>query len=375
MIRKQHNPFPKAKKLLSIAQFFTGGLDSTYLLYKNLKAGHTVTPHYVEIANNGNKSKIERQQLVKIHALLYKEFPAQLNNPKLITKTEIWKSYDSGLKFAQIPIWLFATNYVDQDVFDEIQMGYVSNDDAVPFVSNMQNFYKAMDWLMYEQYNRPKLTFPLLKQNKYEMLRVLPSNLKELIYSCENPNVSDDFQSNTEESLAWYGNRYSSFLDHDDKFYIFEPCGECDPCSKIMNNQYLYDNYCNYQPIFNKLKVFKTINEYNALMDRARYNDEMKQLVNNYNEKHSSTDVWKQIDHPVDSMKESELIREDSNAVLSITKAVKSSSEIIPVMKSYDHENADSIQKDGTEHLKKVINKIDGNDNFISKNTDNFWEV
>lgn len=303
MLRREHDPFPRAKKTLRIAQFFTGGLDSTYLLYKNLKAGHSVTPHYVEVVNNVNKSKIEKQQLVKIHAVLHKEFPGQLNDPKMISKVDIWKGWDNGLKFSQVPIWLFATNYVDQDYYDEIQMGYVSNDDAVPFIEDMKNLYKAMDWLMYEHYNRPALTFPLLKDNKFEMLRVLPYNLKELIYSCENPNVSDEFQSHTEESLAWYGNRYGLFLDHKDKFYIFEPCGVCDSCKKIMNSEYLFDNYSGAQPVYKKIKVNQTINAYNELMDRTRYNDELKELVAEKDRKDNRIDneYWKSVEHPSDS--------------------------------------------------------------------------
>ena len=45
-----------------IAILFSGGLDSTYLMWKALKAGHDVYPIYIEVRNNEIKSLIEKQQ-------------------------------------------------------------------------------------------------------------------------------------------------------------------------------------------------------------------------------------------------------------------------------------------------------------------------
>ena len=46
-----------------VGVLFSGGLDSTYLVWKNLKEGNTVVPIYLEIANNEDKSKLEKNRI------------------------------------------------------------------------------------------------------------------------------------------------------------------------------------------------------------------------------------------------------------------------------------------------------------------------
>jgi len=54
---------------------FSGGLDSTYLVYKNLKEGNFVIPVYIEIIDAvQNKIIIEKQQAKKIAKKLKKRF-------------------------------------------------------------------------------------------------------------------------------------------------------------------------------------------------------------------------------------------------------------------------------------------------------------
>lgn len=44
-----------------VAILFSGGLDSTYLVWKNLKEGNVVLPIYVEIENNEVKTTMEKK--------------------------------------------------------------------------------------------------------------------------------------------------------------------------------------------------------------------------------------------------------------------------------------------------------------------------
>ena len=46
-----------------VAVLFSGGLDSTYLVWKNLKDGNEVQPIYIEIQNNKVKSTIEKNRI------------------------------------------------------------------------------------------------------------------------------------------------------------------------------------------------------------------------------------------------------------------------------------------------------------------------
>jgi hypothetical protein len=223
-----------------------------------------------------------------------------------------------------------------------------------------------MTWMMYEQYNRPKLTFPLLKNHKYEMLRVLPSNLKELIYSCENPTVADEFIMHNADTINFYGidgsdfYKYNQFLDHKDKFYKFEPCGECVPCSKIINDSHLFDTYCHSQPIFMELNVHQTIEKYNKLMDRAQWHDQTKKFVNDKFERDNrQKGLWTAVQHPNDDVRKEEMILPDMND----EDARNIANNLVSVIKSdgeskYISKLEDAIQKAASKTLDSDFDRL-----------------
>lgn len=43
-----------------VAVLFSSGLDSTYLIWKNLNEGNEVFPIYITISNNENKTILEK---------------------------------------------------------------------------------------------------------------------------------------------------------------------------------------------------------------------------------------------------------------------------------------------------------------------------
>jgi 7-cyano-7-deazaguanine synthase in queuosine biosynthesis len=61
-----------------VAVLFSGGLDSTYLIWKNLKDGNQVFPIYVEIQNNETKTILEKNRT----ELLFREFSKEFNSPE-----------------------------------------------------------------------------------------------------------------------------------------------------------------------------------------------------------------------------------------------------------------------------------------------------
>ena len=52
-----------------VAVFFSGGLDSTYLVWKNLSDGNTVLPVYVEIENNEVKTILEKNRMESVYKI------------------------------------------------------------------------------------------------------------------------------------------------------------------------------------------------------------------------------------------------------------------------------------------------------------------
>lgn len=199
-----------------VAVLFSGGLDSTYLIWKNLKDGNEVLPIYVEIENNLIKSIIEKNRI----KLLLKEFQKEFN----VDKTKIHdiryamnigiRADEGSLYFKQIPIWIFAAVYIQGMDIDELQIGYVSTDDSISYINDIQNIYQS-----YQTISEPMkpLLFPLIKVRKYDIAQELPKQYFDLIFSCENARI--------------IGSEDAEIID-------YEACCECAPCKTIIATDY-----------------------------------------------------------------------------------------------------------------------------------------
>lgn len=170
----------KEKKILVS---FSGGLDSTYLIYDNLKKGNRVAGVYTTIKNNENKSEVERYQIRELDKLFSQDFPGMF---ELHMGTEISFSWEvRNLHLKQISIWLLSLLYDSYDC-DEVQIGAVMNDDLISFLDDIKKTWKSYSWL----YDNPiPLTFPLSKTSKYEIVKNLPEKYKGLVVYCEDPII------------------------------------------------------------------------------------------------------------------------------------------------------------------------------------------
>jgi 7-cyano-7-deazaguanine synthase len=204
-----------------IALLFSGGLDSTYLLWKNLKEGNTVTPIYVEIKNNEKKTILEKNRIELLHKEFKKEFDpdaywegnSKLKHLHYLFNVGVSANEDS-LYFKQVPIWTAATLFMQSLDVDEIQIGYVSNDDAIPYLDDIRKIYKS-----YQAICKPMkpLKFPLTKFKKELMARELPEKYLNLVVSCENPQI---------------------ISSKDVELVEYLPCCRCEPCKRIINGDY-----------------------------------------------------------------------------------------------------------------------------------------
>jgi hypothetical protein len=198
----------KSKKEVGV--FFSGGLDSTYLVWKNLKEGNTVVPMYIEVMNNKNKTILEKNRIKLLHDEFRKEFGYNIDRIKYPIVIDILNR--GNLYLNQVPIWILGALF-SQDV-SEIQIGYVSNDDAISYLDDIKK--------MYNEYNRISaklvpITFPLSKHSKIMMMDELPQKYSNLIVSCENPKI--------------IGSKDNNFIE-------YEPCCTCVPCTHIISSKY-----------------------------------------------------------------------------------------------------------------------------------------
>ena len=193
-----------SKKVLVL---FSGGLDSTYLVYKNLKEGNQVIPIYTEIMNNTKKVYAEKTQIDRIYNLLYEEFSGYLHPIYFPNRFEITGSGGNVSVLPQVPAWIFGIIYSGQlQNVDEVQIGYVMNDDAISYLDDIKAIYHSYQNMV--PIKLPELVFPLTKTKKYEIDEKLPEKYRELTISCEYPTIA-----------------YNQGI----KFY---DCGDCEPCKR-----------------------------------------------------------------------------------------------------------------------------------------------
>lgn len=224
----------------TVAVLFSSGLDSTYLIWKNLKEGNKVRPFYIEIKNNINKSKIEKQNIFILYEKFKAEFGTQIEHPELILALDVFRAWN-GLKFQQVPIWLFALNYVRDSDVDEIQIGYVSNDDAISYTDEITKTYENQRWFFNNEKIKTKLTFPLVKEKKEQMLKDMrDTEYIKHVFSCENPTIVEERGEKTEDIYGWK----KDFLG--EYFVKYENCGNCVPCNKILRDPDLRHQYIDY---------------------------------------------------------------------------------------------------------------------------------
>ena len=162
----------KSKK---VGVLFSGGLDSTYLIWKNLKEGNTVVPFYFEIENNGKKPMLEKNRIELLRNEFNEEFDGKVEYINYTLKIQVIES-SSTLHFKQIPIWILGLLFGQDKGLSEIQIGYVMNDDAVSYLDDIKKIYESYSVISDELIS---ITFPLYKYKKWQMLEELPEiNLK-----------------------------------------------------------------------------------------------------------------------------------------------------------------------------------------------------
>lgn len=220
----------------TVGVLFSGGLDSTYLIWKNLSDGNVVVPIYAEILNNKDKSVIEKNRVELLFNEFRKEFGDKIKYVEYPVNIQVQSS--DGLFFKQLPIWLLSMLYSHEDRIDEFQIGYVMNDDMVSYVDDVKNIYKSYESVMNFQI---PLTFPLLKNGKNQIADKLPSKYLSLTYSCENPRIIGDVNAD--------------YVD-------YEPCCKCPACKKIISSDY-YDKGLpsNYRKAVNDKMVGKLLRD------------------------------------------------------------------------------------------------------------------
>lgn len=214
------------QKTKNVIILWSGGLDSTYLVYDCLKKGYNVYPVYIKLLNNTSKTEMELDVIKKISEKMKEMFPNNFNELKITMSINIDYHYHNNY-FQQLPIWILGILFSIKDDIDEIYLGYVTGDDAISYLNEIKKIYKSYSPIVS---NLPKLLFPLSKTLKLEILNKLPSVLTDLTKTCEIPKKIKNEITNEIEYIE---------------------CGQCDTC--IKKRKYLPNSFKHTDEKINKL--------------------------------------------------------------------------------------------------------------------------
>ncbi len=167
--------------MLDIKQvLWSGGLDSTYLIWKLLSDGYKVEAYYVEIANNPEKIAREKAAIDKLLPLLKKYY---FEYKGVLSTTSI--EHIANLTIVSLPqciTWIYAAQFLAGPV----SIGYVMNDDAISYLDDIRTLNTGFAAF------RPSplvLEFPLIKLKKEEIIRFMPKDLLKEVTWCESSNA------------------------------------------------------------------------------------------------------------------------------------------------------------------------------------------
>ena len=175
---------------------WSGGLDSTYLIWLLLMQGHSVVAVYTELENSGCKTRRELDSIDKMLPIL------ESYNFKFKGGNKIFiKGSHSQLSLSQPLLWLNSLMYQLEDKTDIVAVGYILGDDAISYLSDFKKIFNSMLGLTICK-KKPKLEFPLIKHHKKVIYESLPEKLRIHTTWCEN-------------------------------FFGDDLCGKCVPCKKM----------------------------------------------------------------------------------------------------------------------------------------------
>lgn len=184
---------------------FTGGLDSTYLLYDRLTNHTDVDIFYCNWDSLYNKKHAETKAQASIIEYI-----------KAISSFSIQNKYkfdlDSKFPFQNFqynqPLAFItsALSIVDLNRHSCVEMGYIREDDIVHDLPHLLSAWNSLSLLLKGEV--VPLKFPLIRECKTDIYKHLPKKLRKLTFSCEIPNEKKIGRNK----------------------FIYEPCGDCPAC-------------------------------------------------------------------------------------------------------------------------------------------------
>lgn len=178
--------------------FFSGGLDSTYLLWHRLNNDGNVDIVYAD----GNQSSVKRHAELlareKIIDLIETTAPYRVINRYSI-KALGWEAYEASnpvaLKLPQSNLWeqplawfQQAMQVMDESIHSCVEIGVVLGDQVGRCTYDLSEAWRLLTRaIMPNNYNPPPLTYPISHMSKMSIMQALPEPILKAIWYCEMP--------------------------------------------------------------------------------------------------------------------------------------------------------------------------------------------
>lgn len=213
---------------------FSGGMDSSYMLWKQLEQGDVYTC-YIKATQSQEKIAMEMQVRPEII-----KFFEKLTGNKVISDTIVdlgcrvdvrenvattgdllsnWNNLVPDYMFAQANIWPYALQFAtDGNKHSKVCLGYVMGDQFAMHLGDMQ-----LAWNHTSNFARRihvPMEFPLMYVTKDRILKEIPKELIPFLWICELPVRTDPGDVFCKE---------------------FKPCEECPACDTMAKTVFLWE--------------------------------------------------------------------------------------------------------------------------------------
>lgn len=229
---------------------FSGGMDSTYVLWQQLLLGDVYTC-YIRGAQSPLKVPREMEARRNIIAFLQKltgnivisDTIVKLGKNGFAVETEIntgryYPRHENNImpdhSWNQAHMWLFGSLYVSDGMkyHSKLMIGNVMADDIN---SHLDDQIAAWDHLqLFSKHHPIPLEFPLRYTSKDYILRRMPIELLELVWICELPDTPKSFTLSGDGTMG--------------EVKQIKPCNRCHACVTMLQTVWAKEHLGHEQP-------------------------------------------------------------------------------------------------------------------------------
>lgn len=220
---------------------WTGGLDSTYLILKNLREGHNVIASSVLFLNNESQTLSEyiaREKLTLMFEKIAFENKCTFEYSHLDSSK--WLAGNSSYILGQLPMLTTLFRYscpYYKDV-DFAEFAYVKGDCIFEPDYNFEKLFTD-NFNNFEKYNnntkkKVKLVFPLRDTTKEEIIANMPQEMLDVISFCESPPIKSYSKEYNEVFSIISSNKHVELDRVEALFYKRDNCS-CLSCERMKN--------------------------------------------------------------------------------------------------------------------------------------------